>query len=418
MHHLCQIFASHRPRTRTLFLRLHSVLVAIRQGGGKITLREWNALIDCAGKGLRRTTAADYENSFSYFQDMTLGLIPGTTLARRTHGEAVDDEECHTSPVEPDIYTYTTLLNIAARTRDSRSFRHASSLLESSGLRPNRITHLALVKYFAATNQLAGVRSTLLKMEHQNLDVGIDGINALLMAYAHNHRLDVVRMIYRLLRHNVLPELGENAEELARLARQLQREELVLVPPGMVPDEITYTTAIQIMSYHGDLEATLSAFVDMISTPNTDKRGRSGGIQDSREEEPPPYQATFAVFRAVFLGFSRHGVHTPLKGCASVPHARLPGSEGDPPQQPGWTLNYLETMFNAFVDMSDSQANRSVAYWIMVAFKKASGNDKDLLRRVLTRMEERFPGLVGGGDNRLRRMKAELFHHDGKGGYL
>jgi len=75
-------------------------------------------------------------------------------------------------------------------------------------------------------------------------------------------------------------------------------------------------------------------------------------------------------------------------------------------------------MFNAFVDMSDSQANRSVAYWIMVAFKKTSGNDKDLLRRVLTRMEERFPGLVGGEDNRLRRTKAELFRHDGKGGYL
>ncbi len=49
-------------------------------------------------------------------------------------------------PIEPDIITLTTLLDIAIETQSEAAIRHASSLLESSGLRPTEVTHLIRLK--------------------------------------------------------------------------------------------------------------------------------------------------------------------------------------------------------------------------------------------------------------------------------
>lgn len=402
MHRVCRLLARHRPKTRTEFMRLHSVLAAIREAGGTIHRHEWNALIDSAGKGMRKTTTVDYESALSFFRDMTLGRAPGTTLS---HGE--EEHGAHiTQPVEPDIYTYTALINIAARTHDSRCFQHASSLLQESGLPPNRITHLALVKYFTATKQLSGVRTTLLKMQQQNLEVGLDGINALLNSYSYNDRLDVVMMIYRLLRHNAFPETHVGDDDVESVADQLQREEFIVVAPDMKPNEVTYVNMIQTMAYHGNFVAALTVFVDMMLASNLERGAPL--VDKDGILIPTTYQPTIAVYRAIFLGFTRHGTHLLADGDVSSHHRTA-----DAPGQPSWTLSNLEKIYNAFLELpKTTQPGQSIIYWIIVAFKKTSGNDVVLLRRVWKQMESKFDGPWGGPDNRLQKMKATLFPGD------
>ena len=400
MHRLCRILARHRPKTRKQFLRLLSVLTAIKEAGGEIKLHEWNALIDGAGKGWRRTSINDFRTSLGIYQDMITGRVPGKSSAR----DQGDENELRTSPVIPDIYTYTTLISLASRTLHANAFSYATSLLASSGLAPNRITHLSLLTYFTFTKQLSGVRSTLLKMQEQKLELGLDGVNACLWSYGHNGRVDLVMMVYRLLRHNVSPEIYVGEDDVASVARRLRVEEHIVIPPDMKPNEVTFTTVIQILAHHGNLSATLSIFMDMLSSQNLEMGAPlvpdANGIL-----KPTPYSPTLPVFRAIFLGFSRHGVCL-MKDGTAPPRFRT----ANPLGQPAWSLANLQALFDTFLILPDHiVVSRSMIYWIMVAFEKTSGNDVTLLRQIWKQLETRFKRPRYGPNNRLGRIQSKLF---------
>ncbi|KAG5645750.1 hypothetical protein DXG03_005287 [Asterophora parasitica] len=425
LHRLARLIARERPTTQTHFMRLLAVLTTLRRAGGTVHIHEWNALTHAAGQGVRGTSVTQYEAALSFFRDMTRGRAPGTTLELGGPSKDPSREEIEghgsvhgsiegpdAEPVEPDLYTFTTLIDIAARTGDPDCVRHARGLLESSGTAPNRFTHLALMKYFVATKQPAAVRSTLLRIDQQELELGLDGLNACLVAYSYNERLDVVMMIYRLLRHNMDPEAGEDLDDLERVRRQLYLEEHITVPSNLRPNEVTYTSMVQIMAYHGNLEATLTVFVDMISTLNVEQ-GAPLAPGDNGELKPTTYQPTLAIFRAIFLGFRRHGLKLPKSGLAP-PHLRA----ANPPGMPGWTLDNLEKIFEAFMGMPpDIQIGPSIFYWVVVAFQKTSPDDVDVVRRAWNRLEGRFKGSWGGPDNRLHQLRASLFpeQHIGRG---
>ncbi|KAF8076000.1 hypothetical protein FPV67DRAFT_1469999 [Lyophyllum atratum] len=409
LHRLARLLARQRPKVQ--YMRLLAVLTRLRAAGGTVQLHEWNALIDAAGQGgVRRLSVAHYETALSFFRDMTKGREPGTTLELGVHSQERDELEGEGIMVEPDIYTYTTLIGIAARTRDMGCVRHARMLLDRSGIPPNRFTHLALMKYFTATKQPAAVRSTLLRIEQQDLEVGLDGINACLIAYSRNDRLDVVMMIYRLLKHNADPDQHDAADSLVEMRRQLRQEEFIIVPENLLSNEVTYTTMIQIMAYHGNLSATLTVFVDMLSSLNVE-RGAPLVRDANGDLKPTTYRPTIAIFRAIFLGFRLHGLKLSQKG---LPPSRL--RKANPPDMPGWTLDNLEKIFETFMGMPpDMQIGMSVFYWLIVAFQKTSGNDDELVRRVWKRVEGRFRGKGpwGGTNNRLERLRASLFPGEG-----
>lgn len=410
LHRLARLLARHRPQTHTEYMRLLAVLTRLRAAGGTVHLHEWNALIDAAGQwNVRCTTVVQYEAALSFFRDMTRGREPGTTLELGMHAQDSDElegERWRMEPVEPDIYTYTTLLNIAARTNDMRCVRHARALLERSGIPPNRFTHLALTKYFTRTNQPAAVRSTLLKIEQQDLELGLDGINACLLAYSYNDRLDIVMMIYRLLRHNTDPEGHDSVDALQAIRRQLKREEFIVVPEYLRANEVTYTSMVQIMAYHGHFTGALTVFVDMISALNLE-RGAPLVRDANGDLEPTTYKPTLAVFRAIFLGFRRYGLKLPKSGLAP-PHLRA----ANPPDMPGWTLDNLEKILEAFMRMPpDMQFGSTVFYWLIVAYQKTSQDDVEVVRRVWKQVEGRFKGMWGS-HNRLRRLRASLFPED------
>jgi pentatricopeptide repeat protein len=309
--------------------------------------------------------------------------------------------------VQPDIITYTTLLYIAGRSLDPSAIRHASNLLRASGLPPNRITHLSLLYYYTRTKQLSGVRSTLQKMREQDFEPGLDGINACIWAYARNGHMDVASTIYRVLRHNMQPELDVGEYDIEAAVKYLRDVEGIDVSSNLIPDEITYTALIQSFAYHGQFMKALHVFVDMLSTPNRESKAPVG-----QTGEPLLYRPTLAAFRGLFLGFARHA-QKPLPSSSRAP----PGSLSErlsPSQKSEWNLENLHQVFKAFLNLpADTKPSERLIYWILVSFGKASGDDPGKLRKVFLQLEQRFGGGWGG---RLERLRNNFFGENGSGG--
>ncbi|KAF8639621.1 hypothetical protein AX17_000886 [Amanita inopinata Kibby_2008] len=401
LHRLCRLLSRRRPKTHTQFLRLLSVLTLIRSAGGQIHLHEWNALIDHAGKGWRRTRLEDWETALSLFNDMVTGRTPGASLSGNIEISGTGTEK--DQAVEPDIYTYTTLINIAVDTRHAPAVHRATALLNGARLRPNRVTHLTLLKHFSNARQLSGVRSMIFKMREQELELGLDGLNACIWAYGQNGKPDVAMMIYRLLRHNVSPEHEVDGEgSVHAVAQYLREEEYIIISDSLKPDEATFALVIQVMAYHGNLLATLSVFMDMLAYLCAGRRQSLGRDRPQSVE----FGLMNAAFRAVFLGFSRHGMSRLREGKQLPPQLRLT----NPPDRPQWSLQNLETVFDTFLSMPEEvKASRSTLHWIMDAFDKTSGGDEELLRDVWKKLDARFGMCWVAPTNRLGRWKTRLF---------
>jgi hypothetical protein len=378
------------------------------EAGGEIKLHEWNALIDGAGKGWRKTSVDDFQASLDMFQDMISGRAPGMTAAGETEGENMSFQS---TPVTPDIYTYTILLDAAARTLHAPSFRHAATLLADSGLPPNRITHLSLLKYFTYTKQLSGVRSTVLKMQEQNLELGLDGINACLWSYAHNSRLDQVMAIYRLFQHNIKPETYVGELDVASVARRLRDEEHITIPPDIKPNQITFNIVIQTLAHHGHLLGSLTVLMDMLSVQNV-QLGAPLTADENGKLQPGFYSPTLPAFRALFIGFTRHGIRLRKDGTVP-PQYQL----ANPPGEPAWVLASLQDIFEAFLHLpEDTRLNRGHVFWILKAFDRTSGGDRNLLRQVWKKLHARFNIPWFASQNRLFQIHTKLFpgeSHDG-----
>ncbi|KZP15158.1 hypothetical protein FIBSPDRAFT_750725 [Athelia psychrophila] len=394
-HRLARLLAAAKPRTRTQFLRLLTVLADVKKDGGTIHRWEWNALIDCAGRGWRKTRPADYKAALDVFEDMISQPPPeeSTTKDGRRGSQPAN--------AAPDIVTYTTLLHIAARTLTPDILRHASTLLQESDIPHNRVTHLATLRFFTRTNRLSGVRSTVMRMREQGFALGLDGVNACLTAFARNARVDVASTIYRVLRHNVAPEGGVGAHDIDAAVRYLDTMEGILIPAGMAPDRVTYTAMIQAFAYHGDLIQALHVFTHMLSSPDLEPFAPRISRGEDDKLVPADYPTTLPVFRALFLGFARHA--QPPQSPSANTHkfslaTRLESRDGLPPgPKSPWTVANLRSLFKTFLELpAGTRPSDRTIYWILVAFSKATGDDDVKLRQIWEQLQSRFEGRWGG----------------------
>ncbi|KAL6309574.1 hypothetical protein BKA93DRAFT_697993, partial [Sparassis latifolia] len=395
LHRLTRLLASTRPRTRALLLRLLSVLSTLHVTGGCVRVWQWNALIDCAGKGWRKTRLEDFKAALDVYEDMISGRRPGAAFSRSEAALAMEREvfdDAHREEVRPDIITFTTLMNIAGRTLQENALRRASSMLEASGLAPNRITHLALIRYYTRKNQLSGVRTTLSRMRDEGFELGIDGLNACIWAYARNGRLDVSSAVYRILLHRVAPEDDLGQDDIDTAVKYLYTTEALSIPEGILPDATTYYTLIQCYSYHGDLVRSLQVFMDMVSLST--RSSLTDGTEETDLSSP-----TLPAFRAIFLGFARHGTPSPNTKGAELLSSRLKSSM--------WTSDNLHALFQSFLKLPHNvQPSERTIFWVLMAFATTSGHDARKLRKVWEQLEERFGGGWGG---RLERFRQRIY---------
>ena len=403
LHRLCRLLAASRPKNHMLFLRLLSILNYIRSTGGRIHRHEWNTVIDYAGRGWRKTRPEDWETALSLYNDMVDGRNPGAKFHAQVQLTEVDDlhsvqpsgaelhgqvqlpESDSLHAVQPDIYTFNILLDIAAETKQVSAARHALALMTEAGIDPNRMTFLILLKCHGLSQQMSGMRSTVLRMKDAGHELGVDGINACMWAYGLNGRHDLVKSIYRLLRHNVSP--GETDDDLLlALSREIEDEALFCVPGDIKPDGTTFTTVIQIMAYHGDLFTTLNVLSDALASLR-------GPVLNG-------------VFRAIFLGFTKHGI-SPMQDERSLPP---PLRISNPPGQPQWSLQNLQKVFDIFMNLPEEiNASRTTLHWIMRAFDVTSGRDKVILQEVWKKLDKRFGMRWVASTNRLAAWRAMLF---------
>jgi len=210
--------------------------------------------------------------------------------------------------------------------------------------------------------------------------------NAVLWAFAYNGRLDVARAMYRVVcarreEEEEREHEEERREEEEELEATLAEREMVLIAHDVVPDAATYHILIQAYAYHGDLRGCLEMLADMLSASVTEKR--------------------LTAFRAIFLGFARHGTTT------TKPNA----NSARPPSE--WTLQTLDALFVRFLELElspDTRPRENTLFWLVSAFARTSGNDADVVRGVFERVEGRF-GYVwtssgeAGGRGRLARIR-------------
>lgn len=401
---LSRLLSQTKPRTRPLFLRLLSVLSDLHRRGSPVQLWQWNALIDCAGRGWRKTRSEEFKNALEVFEDLITQRAPGATFSE-------DGNESYRpmrafaprQNIVPDIVTFTTLVNIAGRTKDEQAIHYAMSLLGKAGLAPNRITYLSLIRYFTRTKQLSSVQSTLHTMKEKGEELGPDGVNACIWAYGYNGRVDIASTIYRVLRHQYLPEDGEEAKAVQDAIKRLSTSEAIDIPPALIPDATTYHTLIQVYAYHGDFNRCIQTFIAMISFPD------NVSIIADRMRATSPTEAgvgspTLTAYRAIFLGFARHGqLSTREKKRSSYIGSQEPSP---------WNEKNLYTLFHAFLRLpNDVKPSERTIYWLLMGFCSTIGQPsiprhRIQLRHIWEHLETRFGGGWGG---RLERLRKEIY---------
>ncbi|KAF9535010.1 hypothetical protein CPB83DRAFT_755461 [Crepidotus variabilis] len=387
LHRLCRILASNRPKTHRQYLHLLAVVTYLKHCGGTIQQFEYNALVDHAGRGWRKTREEELMHAKRVAEDVAKGRLPGLTE------EAYEFQNEDYAGLTPDIYTYTTLLATAARASNAKELLNTATIMQRARLPPNRITHLALLHYFTQKQNLGGVRSTLQKMRAQNLELGLDGLNACMWAYGKNNRVDIALMIYRLLRHNVVPESYEGDGDFHTTVAHLA-EEYIFVDSEMRPNEITFTMLVQMMAYLGHFQAVLDILQDLLTFENREPGARLYGVDNSN---PTFYAPTLSVYRNIFLGFSRHGA---------------PPLGTSPDADTSWNLSNLTDIFERFLHLpSDTRISYANVDIVMKAFAVTSADNYELLRDVWVALEERFGpiDLRSKITSRLMRLKMKLF---------
>lgn len=364
-------------RTRDGFLRLLSVLARLRRERARkgnipfLKTQEWTALIHLAGTGLKNASLEAYNASLDVFNDMM-----------RCHAEVVERGDHDLAKlVGPNIVTYTTLLNIAYATRHHSAIKHAIELLNASTKDHNRITFLCSMRHRYMQEGMSGARSILLEMENRSLNIEIDAVNAVINCASMAGQISVVRSIYQALRENLATMIAEENNPhkvLNDLSASDSTPNITTVgvagirfPRTLVPDEITYNLVVQAFAYHGYINSALEVFTDMLST----------------ERLPPHsgfFQPSYVVFRAFFLGFSKHGTLT---------RKSYPPSQKLSTKETGWSWENLEIILSEFFKLSHNEVphrlNERVVWWIMGSVRKTT-KDKQKIRDIWQKLNSRF----------------------------
>lgn len=381
---LSALLVSARPRSRTVFLRLQQVLTAIRDAGGTLYTWQWNALLHAAGDTQRRVRSLNYLASVRVLREWReyAAELEEAQLHDPHHDELTTSGKGASTP-EPTIRTYTTLLSIATRTRLPKLVAHALQLMRESSLTQDRLARLAVLPFYIYKRKFGPVRAIIRDFAEAGTDVGVDGVTAYIWALGRMGYVNEVEEVYATLKENVrCTQGGQGAQgqEMDGGARLLFGD--LLVFPEVVPNAVTYVSVVQILAFRGQLRRALEVYRDMLAHWQV--------LQDTEPEvEPLP---TYAIFRALFLGFVRHA-----RASASESLALPPETQGHPKQAPDtvdWNLSTLCTLFSNFCALTEDPPNARMVYWILRSFMKTSDGNVEVIKTVWRTLEMTFGRLA------------------------
>ena len=381
LYKLSRLLASSKPHTRQTFLRLLAVLSRVRKQGGSIKLWQWNAVIDCAGKGWRKTTVDDYKNALSVFNEMTgsrekLSARDKSLLAPLA-GQSLE-------PVEPDIITYTTLLNIASKTKDRSAMRHAHTLLQTSNLPKDEIAHLSTLTFEVHHHGITGARQVFDNIRSEGLDHSLNGINAFLWSCMREGRISTAEQIYEALLRNEEGVSGVDSAEEGTAAPVDRTIEGLCISASLVPDFITHTIMAQGFAYHGYLLESLDA-LDILFRALEAEEGKEAAKEEQNGDFGDimdVYKRTLPAFRGLFLGFKRHG--------QSSRKSTFPSHTMSRKSFP-WDEASLNTVLDTFFNLPEGlPLKENMVYWAMMALQRVTDRDEEKMKSLWLRLQDHF----------------------------
>lgn len=430
------------------------------------------------------------------------------------------------------------VLYLAARVPSTRLFNRVSHILEDLGLVGDSYTHLARLVLLDRTNQLHKVPNAWNeyarhRLARRDASGGLRGIrsgggggpfsssrdavsttivlNTVLWMYAKRARWDVVQPVYARLLRNLARSEGCDSSRSAWAATAESPSassaslDTLVIPKGVLPDRITYTSLIRGLAWHGRFHPAISVLQDMVADPHGyapdpsvfislfQGFGRFGEIGSRREDDASNAQhlggeswlstispgvsidpePTPRIFPEPFWpsdtditsGHPKPGVnfftkrsphrpddmstfrrltdlwsHTaPIATSQTSPWQVRSGDENDVADENPWTLTALDQLFIAFLalrpghrsqpsesatppiadedDVDDSLTRAPTpraVYYILVAFARVTGEDREVLRTVWADLEAKFGPQGQEGwrgwkvDKRLERLVQQL----------
>ncbi|KAG8990068.1 hypothetical protein FRB94_004023 [Tulasnella sp. JGI-2019a] len=460
LHTLFALLTTNSPViTRTIYDRLHDIIhILCHRGPGRVREWEWNALMSAAAKGFRTTTKADYQSAVTVLEEWVKeverdrqskssqlkagqpGAGVGAQRGKHSQTSVVPTTEPKVAKLVPTITTFNILISIACHTHDFKLVQDAYLRwrLHRPHLHADRYTYLPLITWRIRKHKLHKVPALVEQMVKKRFGIGIDGVNAIIWAYARLRDAttgsragpDVAMEIYDFLlendRRRTLVAHDPRSSSLSKLRRARTSDflynpilgipKLVETLRRVVPDYRTHIMIIQHYSYRGDLSTALRALQNLLDLLNREQDLKSPSDRSMGPfifQEPIEGQL-MSAFRGLFKAFAKYGprgtgrslrTHHPL----SLQEATTMGvqssvTQGDPSSLPfhsavtdvpnqQFTLNALLYVFHTYMQLSSSHPFASsrrlppVSFVrdILMAFTHAGFGDNLLANRELMR---------------------------------
>ncbi|KAH7100600.1 hypothetical protein BKA62DRAFT_619920 [Auriculariales sp. MPI-PUGE-AT-0066] len=406
------------PPRRTHFLRLLSLVNAIRARDEFVYANEWNRVIAASSKGRRGHRVDNYDAALGLYNEMLEYFVSQRDKSAKLRSSSIA-EGFRPAQTGPDLQTYHILLNIAVLTQSRNTVRHATVLLLESGIASTARTHAIMIPFYGNHGRLGAIRNTLqniLNEDPDNLDIG--AVNSVIWAYAKSGELKLAMDIYRALQsHTTRHHGGMGTEQINSTGSFVESLNLTF-PRTLRPDAITYSCLAQAFAYHGDLYGALRIFRDFLQSPVTPGASDDeDAVPNHPDDEPRLYASVMPIYRAVFLGFARHA-STPVATLVAARSGSLSERLANLTEAPTpWTWQTFDQLFTTFLELDprvDMPSERLV-FWILVAVAKTTACDVRKMWSASQRIQKAFGEVKWRG--RLQRMLDQIIAA-GNTGYL
>lgn len=311
IHSLFALLAGARPQTRLHYIRMKELAEVLkRRGHGNLREWEWNALVNAAGRGFRKTTSEDYHAATAVLEEWEAEIRLLKDMGSQSapaRGPAGSDL------VAPSTKTYNTLISIAARTGSRPLYQDALRRLERFAGTPDAVTYLARITHYRKKGQLDQIPPLLEKMTTNGWPLQTDGANAVIWAYASNGQLDIARQIYDTMIAALPspsspqePPPSSSQDPLVAPSNPILSNPFISIAFHKAhPNHRTYIMMLQAYAQAGQLAPALDILQDYLTAISA--------AEDSRRSLPKTVHVragdkqVTAAFRGLFLGFVKHG---------------------------------------------------------------------------------------------------------------